>query len=111
MEPVLVSPVRETELTFLLSIGCLIRLTTELSFPPYIDLPLRSTHTPAHCPRTRPPMKRSSPIRNEMEFQQWLASLLQAERDRLRKKAAAPESLKHMNSKVAMETHNEGDTA
>jgi hypothetical protein len=56
-------------------------------------------------------MKRSSPIRNETEFQQWLASVLQAERERLRKKAAARESLKHMNFEVAKEKCNQGDTA
>jgi len=56
-------------------------------------------------------MKRPSPIRNETEFQQWLARVLQAERERLRKKAAARESLKHMNFEVAKEKCNQGDTA
>jgi hypothetical protein len=56
-------------------------------------------------------MKRSAPIGNETEFQQWLASVLEAERERLRKKAAARESQAHMSFEVAMEEHNEGDTA
>jgi hypothetical protein len=34
-------------------------------------------------------MKRSPPIRNETEFQQWLASVLQAERERLRHDSAS----------------------
>jgi len=111
MEPVLASPVSETGLTFLLSNGYLIRLTTQLNFPPCIDLPWRSTHTPAHCSRTRPPMKRPAPIANETEFQEWLASVLQAERERLRKKTAAPESQTHMSFEVVVEKHIEGDTA
>jgi hypothetical protein len=56
-------------------------------------------------------MKRPAPIGNETEFQQWLASVLQAERERLRKKAAARESQTHMSFEVAMERYNEGDTA
>jgi hypothetical protein len=34
-------------------------------------------------------MKRSTPIGNETEFQQWLASVLQAERELLRKDSAS----------------------
>jgi hypothetical protein len=55
-------------------------------------------------------MKRPAPIANETEFQDWLASVLQAERERLHKKAAR-ESQTHMSFEVAMEKHNEGDTA
>jgi hypothetical protein len=56
-------------------------------------------------------MKWSPPIRSEKEFQEWLASVLQAERERLRKKAAARESRKHMSFEVAKEKYHEGDTA
>jgi hypothetical protein len=55
-------------------------------------------------------MKWSPPIRSEKEFQEWLASVLEAERERLRKKAAARESQKHMSFEVATEKYNEGDT-
>jgi hypothetical protein len=56
-------------------------------------------------------MKRPAPIANETEFQEWLASVLQAERERLRKKTAAPESQTHMSFEVVVEKHIEGDTA
>jgi len=56
-------------------------------------------------------MKRFAPIGNETEFQQWLASVLEAERERLRKKAAARESQTHMSFEVAEEKYHEGDTA
>ena len=55
-------------------------------------------------------MKRFAPIGNETEFQQWLASVLEAERERLRKKAAR-ESQTHMSFEVAEEKYHEGDTA
>jgi hypothetical protein len=102
MEPVLATPVSEIEVTFFLSGGCLLRLTTQLDFAPYIDVPQRSTHTPPHCSRTRPPMKRPAPIGNETEFQQWLASVLQAERERLRHDSAAHDFLLSKNVEVVM---------
>ena len=94
MEPVLCRRVDEAALTFLLSDGCLVRPTTELDFPPYIDVRNRSTHTPAHCPWTRRLMQRSAPITNETEFQEWLVAVLEAERDKLREAAAVRESQK-----------------
>jgi hypothetical protein len=47
-------------------------------------------------------MKWSAPIANETEFQEWLASVLESERERLREEAAR-ESRTHMSFKVAME--------
>jgi hypothetical protein len=56
-------------------------------------------------------MLRSSPIANETEFQEWLASALEAERQRLCEAAAARESQQYMSFEVAKEKYNEGDTA
>lgn len=48
MELVLARLVSETEVIFFLSGACLLRLTTQLNLPPYIDLPMPFTDTRAH---------------------------------------------------------------
>jgi len=96
MEAVVGRRASETGLTFLLSDGCLVRLTTELNFPPYIDAQKRPTHTPAHCRGTEGFVKRPGPIASETEFQEWLVAVLESERERLREEAAARECQKHV---------------
>ena len=56
-------------------------------------------------------MELSASITDETEFHEWLAGVLEAERERLRKEAMARESWKHSSFKVETEKHNEGDTA
>jgi hypothetical protein len=56
-------------------------------------------------------MKWSPPIHSEKEFQEWLASVLQAERERLLEAAAVHESPNYASFEVTKEKYNEGDTA
>lgn len=45
-------------------------------------------------------MQRSVPIANEAEFQEWLASVLESERNRLREGIAAHETKRHTSLEV-----------
>jgi len=59
-------------------------------------------------------MRRTKTITSETEFQEWLLSVLEAERERLRKEATAGESRKCtsfevIKKKVSMETHHEDE--
>jgi hypothetical protein len=46
-------------------------------------------------------MQRLAPIANETEFQEWLASVLESERQRLREKAAEREFLRRTSFEAA----------
>jgi len=83
----------------------LLRQVKESSKTPYIDVPERSLHTPAHSPRIRRFMKRTDSIANEAKFQEWLASVFESERQRLR------ESWRYTSFEVVKGKQNEGDTA
>jgi len=56
-------------------------------------------------------MKRTDHIAAETEFQELLASVFEAERQRLREPAGARESQKCTSFEVVKEKCNEGDTA
>jgi hypothetical protein len=56
-------------------------------------------------------MQMPASIANETEFLEWLASILELERQRLRDAPAAVESHKYPSFEVANEKCNEGDTA